>query len=180
MSTINADGEIVDTRTMRFKRVLPGPIERVWSFLTESDKRGKWLASGNMELRIGGRAELRFNHYELSPHKEPTPEPYKKYDGSLVFTWIVTQLDPPRLLALRWGEKAEDSEVTFELEPRGNDVLLTVTHRRLPDRGFMLSISAGWQTHLDILNDYLNSRTPQPFWSTHAHFQAEYDKRIPK
>jgi hypothetical protein len=27
-----------EARTMRFRRVLPGPIERVWAYLTESEK----------------------------------------------------------------------------------------------------------------------------------------------
>src|SRR5262245_18404599 len=26
-----------------FMRVLPGPIERVWAYLTEPEKRGKWF-----------------------------------------------------------------------------------------------------------------------------------------
>jgi len=54
--------------------VLPGPIERVWAYLMESEKRGKWLATGNMELRVGGRVELHFCHADLSPHAETPPE----------------------------------------------------------------------------------------------------------
>jgi len=41
-------GVLTEARTIRFQRLLPGPIERVWAFLTESDKRGRWLASGPM------------------------------------------------------------------------------------------------------------------------------------
>ena len=36
------------TQVVRFERLLPGPIERVWAYLTESDKRSLWLASGAM------------------------------------------------------------------------------------------------------------------------------------
>ena len=36
----------VSKDAVRFERLLPGPIERVWSYLTDSEKRGKWLASG--------------------------------------------------------------------------------------------------------------------------------------
>src|SRR5690606_7556689 len=49
-----ADGEIMDAHTVRFERVLPGPIERVWACLTEPEKRRTWLAGGTMELREGG------------------------------------------------------------------------------------------------------------------------------
>jgi uncharacterized protein YndB with AHSA1/START domain len=179
MSPLQADGEIIDARTVRFERLLPGPIERVWAYLTESEKRRKWLAAGDMDLRAGGRAALRFNRSELTPHKETTPEKYKKYDGSAIVYWEITRCDPPRLLSARWGENAEDSEVTFELQPRGSDVLLTVTHRRLPDRDMLVSVSGGWHIHLEILADHLNGRVPPPFWSTHASLAAEYEKRIP-
>jgi uncharacterized protein YndB with AHSA1/START domain len=179
MSTLQADGEILDAQTVRFERLLPGPIERVWVYLTESEKRRKWLAGGDMELRTGGHAELRFNHSELTPHKERPPEKYKGYDGGKVVVWTVTRCDAPRLLALRWGDKPDDSEVTFELEPRGRDVMLTVTHRRLGGREFVVNVGAGWQTHLGILDDHLNGRTPPPFWSVRAALETEYGKRIP-
>ena len=179
MSTLHANGEIIDRQTVRFERLLPGPIERVWAYLTESEKRRKWLASGDMDLRVGGRAALRFNHSELTPHKEVTPEKYRKYDGSTVVYWEITRCEPPRLLAARWGENAADSEVTFELEPRGNHVLLRVMHRRLADRDFMVSVAGGWHVHLDILADHLNGRVPPPFWATHARLAAEYGTRIP-
>ena len=80
---------------------------------------------------------------------------------------------------MKWGDKPEDSEVTFELEPRGREVLLTVTHRRLGSREFMVNVGAGWQTHLGILADHLHGRTPPPFWPTHSALEAEYGKRIP-
>src|SRR4030095_10901952 len=73
-------GVVVAPATIRFERVLPGPIERVWAYLTESEKRGKWFAPGQMELREGGRVELFFRHADLSPKKEPTPDRFKRYD----------------------------------------------------------------------------------------------------
>ena len=39
--------------TVRLECLLPGPIERVWRYLTESEARGQWLARGEMDLRVG-------------------------------------------------------------------------------------------------------------------------------
>ena len=64
-------GVVPEARTLRIRRVLPGPIERVWAYLTESEKRGRWLAAGPMELRVGGRVELTFRNTDLSAHAEP-------------------------------------------------------------------------------------------------------------
>jgi uncharacterized protein YndB with AHSA1/START domain len=171
-------GVVTEARTLRIRRVLPGPIERVWAYLTESDKRGRWLASGPMELQVGGRVELTFRNTELSPHAEPPPDKYRKYEGA-GFQGRVTRCEPPRLLSYTWGEGFEGSEVTFELTPQGEGVLLVLTHRRLPDRTTMVRVASGWHAHLEILLDRLSGQEPGPFWSTLARLEAEYEKRLP-
>jgi uncharacterized protein YndB with AHSA1/START domain len=174
-------GVITGSDTVRFERVLPGPIERVWAYLTESEKRGKWLAGGDMELRVGGRVELRFHHASLNAHAEPPPEQYKKYEAGHAHFGRVTQCDPPRLLSFIWDVEAPtSSEVTFALTPRGGDVLLVLTHRRLADRKALVDVSGGWHTHLGLLADNLAGVAPRPFWSTQGRFAAEYDGRIAK
>ena len=63
MSTIdtNADyGVVTEPATLTIQRLLPGPIERVWSYLTESDLRRKWLAAGDMEMSKGSGFELTY------------------------------------------------------------------------------------------------------------------------
>ena len=45
---MNNYGELLDESTVRFERMLPGPIERVWSFIVDSDKRKKWLCGGDI------------------------------------------------------------------------------------------------------------------------------------
>ena len=59
-------GVVTSPTSLCFTRVLPASVERVWAFLTESDKRGLWLATGDMELREGGGVTLRFVHADLS------------------------------------------------------------------------------------------------------------------
>lgn len=175
---MNEYGVVVEPGTVRFERVLPGPIERVWDYLTDSEKRGRWLASGPMDLREGGRVELRFRHADLSPTKEPTPERFKQFEDGDTLLGRITRCDPPRLLSYTWGEKPDDSEVTFELTPGEGEVLLVLTHRRLSDRAEMVSVAGGWHTHLAILADNLQGVEPRPFWSTHARVDQEYEKRF--
>jgi uncharacterized protein YndB with AHSA1/START domain len=172
-------GVVPAARTLRLERVLPGPIERVWAYLTESEKRGTWLASGPMELKVGGGVELTFRNTDLSGHPETPPERYRER-GCGVVRGRITRCEPPRLLAYTWdGGSGTPSEVTFELTPQGTDVRLVLTHRRLPDRTTMVSVASGWHSHVGILLDRLHGRDPQPFWSTLVHLEAAYEKRLP-
>ncbi|MBL7984768.1 MAG: SRPBCC domain-containing protein, partial [Flavobacteriales bacterium] len=70
-------GTLIAPNTIQFKRLLPGPIERVWAYLTESDKRSKWLASGSMDLRVGGEALFNWLHSYLDAAPGEAPERYK-------------------------------------------------------------------------------------------------------
>jgi uncharacterized protein YndB with AHSA1/START domain len=166
-------GEVREPETFRIERLLPGPIERVWSYLTEPEKRRRWFGPGPMELRAGGRVELQFRFSELSAEKTPPT----KGDECEV-PGRVTRCDPPRLLSYTWGGDPDPSEVTFELTLQGKDVLLVITHRRLGDRGRMVSVASGWHTHLGILTDLLNGAKPSPFWATKIRMEEEYGKRF--
>ena len=172
---MNEYGVVSEARTVRLERLLPGPIERVWAYLTDSRKRGKWFASGPMDLRVGGEVEFRFHHADLSAEKT-APEKFKKYECGHVMRGRITACEPPHLLSYTFGDAGE---VSFELSPRGNDVLLVLTHRELKDRAMMVSVASGWHSHLAILIDNLNGVAPRPFWTTHAKMEAEYETRIP-
>jgi uncharacterized protein YndB with AHSA1/START domain len=169
----DACGEITEPGTFRIERLLPGPIERVWSYLTEPEKRKRWFGAGPMELRAGGRVELQFRFSELSAEKTP---PIKADECQI--PGRVTRCDPPRLLSYTWGSEPDASEVTFELTPQGKDVLLVITHRRLGDRGMMVSVASGWHTHLGLLTDLLNEGQPRPFWATKIQLEEHYGKRF--
>lgn len=177
---MNDYGMIIEPGTLRIQRLLPGPIERVWAYLTESDKRAIWLAAGAMKLENGAPLELEFRNSDLAGEHEPPPAKYKQHGGCVSNRGHITCLFPPRLLSFTWAEQDQGrpSEVTFELTEQGSAVLLTVTHRRLANRDEMLSVAGGWHTHLDILLDRLHDRAPQPFWSTHARLEEEYRARL--
>ncbi len=165
---------------VKLERLLPAPMERVWAFLTESDKRGTWLARGKMDLRVGGEVEHIFDHATLSPTPETVPKKYEKYCGESRMLGHITAIDPPRLLAYSWAEgEAPDSEVTFELEAAGDQTRLIVTHRKLPDRQTMVGVSGGWHAHIGIMIHVLKGKSPPPFWATYMPLEDEYEKRLP-
>ncbi len=169
-------GQRIAPAEVRFERLLPGPVETVWEFLVDSEKRGQWLASGPMELKEGGAVELRFRHRDLSPHKVAPPERYREVDEKgHVSRERVLRVEPPRLLVISWGQ----SEVTFELIPEGRNVRLILTHRQFADRAEMVQTSGGWHTHLDMLVERANGRVPKAFWAVFGNIEQEYEERYP-
>lgn len=179
----NKYGIFKEPETIQFERLLAGPIDRVWAYLTESDKKGKWLAAGDVEPRVGGKVDLYFKHDNLSESDDPIPEKYKSMEDGAYSTGRITQWDPPRLLSYTWAEETgEESEVTFKLiSKENNKVLLILTHRRLgDDPTTLISVASGWHTHLGILADCLNGNEPQGFWKVHNRMEKEYEERIPE
>ncbi|WP_296600619.1 SRPBCC family protein [Phenylobacterium sp.] len=173
-ATRSAYGELLEPRTVRIERLLPGPIDRVWAYLTDSDLRAQWLAAGEMEARPGATVTFTWRNDDLSGGADERPEGMEA-EHSMACT--VIRAEAPRLLVLGWG--ASGSEVTFELEPRSAEVLLTLTHRKLSDRGQLLGVSAGWHAHLDLMVARLRGEAPPPFWSNWKRLRAQYDARIP-
>ena len=172
-ATPAAHGALTEPATLTIQRLLPGPVERVWAYLTESDLRRQWLAAGEMEMRVGAPFELVWRNDELTdtPGQRPPGFPDERRMQSRI-----VDLDPPRKLAIAWKGSGD---VSFELEPKGSEVLLTVTHRRLPDRATSLNVGAGWHMHLDILAARVTGQDPEPFWDGWSRLRNDYDRRIP-
>lgn len=173
-------GTIIEERTVRFERLLPGPIERVWEYLTDSEKRGTWLAFGEMDLRVGGKFEHVWRNNALSENDDPPPEKYADIAEEARMSGKILACDPPKLLSYTWEwGGGEPSEVTYELAEDGDRVRLTLTHRRLASRGEMVGVGSGWHAHLEVLAARLEGRKPEGFWRTHTRLEAEYEERIP-
>lgn len=170
---------LIAPRTVRIERLLPGPIERVWSFLTDSELRGRWLASGAMDREQDGAVELVFRNSGLTEGDIAPPAKYAEHAEESRLHGRILACEPPSLLVYTWGDKPDASEVRFELSVQGDEVRLLLTHSRLPNRGEILSVAGGWHTHLGILSDRLAGREPPGFWATIAQLETEYEKRIP-
>lgn len=165
--------------TVRIERLLPGPIERIWDYLTDPELRSCWLADGPMALREGGTVELLFRNSSLAPDDDPAPAKYAQVEHEARLSGTILACEPPHLLAYTWGDDEHASEVRFDLVPAGDEVRLTVTHRRLATREDAISVASGWHTHLGILLDRLHGRTPAGFWTTHTRLEAAYRERLP-
>jgi uncharacterized protein YndB with AHSA1/START domain len=172
-ATIDAYGALTEPETLTIQRLLPGPVERVWAYLTQSDLRARWLAAGEMELRVGAPVEFVWRNDELTDPPGRRPE---GSGGKNRLSSRITEVDPPRRLAFEWGDSGD---VVVELAPQGDGVLLTLTHRRLRDRAALLDVSSGWHAHLDILAARLAGRAPAPFWDEVRRLRQDYDRRLP-
>jgi len=172
-ATRGAFGVLTEPATLTVERRLPGPIERVWAYLTESDLRRQWLAAGEMELRVGAPFELVWRNDELTSPPGQRPQ---GMGAEHRMQARVLAVDPPRLLAFTFGTHGE---VSITLAPQGSDVLLTLVHRNLPDRASTLKIGAGWHTHLDVLVARASGTETEPFWDEWSRLHREYDRRVP-
>lgn len=176
MKSNDEHGKFTGPAELRIVRTLPGPIERIWEYLTDPEKRARWFAGGPMEQRVGGKMRLEFRHKNLAPDEIP-PEEYKEtHESGHGFDGTVTRCEPPRVLAFTFGSDAE-SVATFELTPQGKDVLLVLTHRSTGgDLPYMASFGAGWHTHFAHLIALLEDTPRPPFWAMHAQLKADYEK----
>ena len=176
LATLDAYGALIEPAALKLERLLPGPIERVWDYLTDSEKRARWFAGGPIELRPGGQVTLNFRHKNLVPDETPPEEYQKHHDPGSSMTGIVTRCEPPRLLAFTFGGDGE-SEARFELTPQGKDVLLVLTHRAWGgDLPFMADFGAGWHAHVAHLIALLEGAPRPPFWPLHTQLKAYYEK----
>ena len=86
----------------------------------------------------------------------------------------ILRCEPPRLLSYSFDD---DSDVTFELTPQGNAVLLVLTHRaRGEDIPSIPGYASGWHTHFALLTAILEGTPPPAFWAMHHRLKVEYAK----
>ena len=169
----SAYGQLVEPTVLKLERLLPGPVSRVWDYLTQSELRRQWLASGEMDLTPGTEFEFVWRNDELTDPPGARPEGMGAENS---MTCKILEVDPPRRLFISWGVQ---SDVLFELAEKGTDTLLTITHRRPPTRDVLLSVSAGWRAHVDVLEARLGGTKPAPHWDNWVRLRSEYDGRFP-
>jgi uncharacterized protein YndB with AHSA1/START domain len=170
----DAYAAVTEPATLTIRRLLPAPVERVWAYLTEAELRRRWLADGVMDLTQGAGFELVWRNDSLSTPSDPRPD---GFPAEHRMESRILEVRPPVRLVFSWGTAG--GSVAFDLTPSEGGTLLTVTHRRLAERDAMLSVSAGWHIHLDVLAARL-AETPLPsFWSGWKRLKDDYAARLP-
>jgi uncharacterized protein YndB with AHSA1/START domain len=169
----DAWGVLTDQATLTIRRVLPGPIERVWAHLTDSDLRRRWLAAGTMEPEVGAPFELVWRNDELTV---PPGERPPGFDAEHRMQSRIIAFEPPRRLSFAWQNSGDVTIALDELVD--GKVLLTLTHRRLPEGATTLNVAAGWHAHLDLLVACVASTKQLPFWDAWHRLRDAYAARL--
>ena len=132
---------------LRMERRLAHPPEKVWRALTTPADLAQWFpAEVRLDLRAGGEVRFVFAGGEAPEGKG-----------------VITDLDPPRLLAFTW----EGEHLRWELRPDGAGTVLTLEHT-LDDRYGAASFAAGWHTCIDAMDDLLAGRPVPPLAGAEA------------
>ena len=141
-------GEILDLPSVKFVRRMPGPIERVWSHITDTRLLPSWFGEDSrIEPRQGGAVRLMGGHIRGVVTQW---QPLRK----LIYTWNVFEPDDGPEAVSAYPE----SYPSFELEAHGGDVVLTFMHFPIPER-FIPQNAMGWHTMLDTLTAAVRGET---------------------
>jgi uncharacterized protein YndB with AHSA1/START domain len=126
--------------------------EQVWAALTDADITAQY-----------------WGHSNVSEWVEGSSWEHRRIDGTDIADIVGTVVtsDPPRRLVTTWAAPGEarpagPSRATFDIEPYGEIVRLTVTHENLADDSERLNAAAGWSAVLSNLKSLLETGTPLP------------------
>ena len=138
-------GEVSKVACLTFTRLLPGPIETVWDHLTDTKRLPSWFGEdSHIEPRAGGAVRLMGGHIRGVVTQWHPPR-------RLIYTWNVFEPDDPPNAVSEYPE----SYPSFDLESRGEKVLLTFRHVSVIGR-FVPQSAMGWHTMLDLLEAVLH------------------------
>jgi uncharacterized protein YndB with AHSA1/START domain/DNA-binding transcriptional ArsR family regulator len=138
-----AEDAMTDKPSFVYVTYIQSTPERVWDALTDPDLTARYWGHSNVsDWRAGSRWE------------------HVRTDGSGVSDGggEVVVADRPRALVLTWGT----SKVTFDIEPYGDIVRLTVSHGDLADDAEREGAAAGWAAVLSNLKSLLETGHPLP------------------
>jgi uncharacterized protein YndB with AHSA1/START domain/DNA-binding transcriptional ArsR family regulator len=126
--------------------------ERVWQALTDADLTAAYWGHSNVsDWHVGSAWE------------------HQRTDGTRIadVTGTVVESVPPTRLVTTWaapadGGPADPSRVSFDIEPYGGIVRLTVTHEDLAGEADRQAAAAGWPAVLSNLKSLIETGHPLP------------------
>jgi uncharacterized protein YndB with AHSA1/START domain len=168
------NGTILDVHTVEFKRLLPGPIEVAWDFLTKPELLKTWFAEVGLEPRVGGTVTVGFGKAGCSgggASVEGTVLEFRR-PHVFAFSWIKLRPQPDGSIM-----HSHEGEVRFELAEKGDRVLLTLLHSGLPTQE-LAGHSAGWHAYMDNLDSHIAGRGALDVMAIFHDLRPRYDERV--
>jgi uncharacterized protein YndB with AHSA1/START domain/DNA-binding transcriptional ArsR family regulator len=142
----------IDKPTVVYVTYIQSTPEKVWQALTDADLSAQYWGHSNVsDWQVGSRWE------------------HQRLDGTRTADVVgdVLESSPPRRLVTTWAgpneaRPAGPSRVTFDIEPHGDIVRLTVTHENLLDQAEHDESAAGWAAVMSNLKSLLETGHPLP------------------
>jgi uncharacterized protein YndB with AHSA1/START domain/DNA-binding transcriptional ArsR family regulator len=151
-----AEEDMSDRPTFVYVTYIHSTPQRVWEALTDADLTAEYWGHSNVsDWQIGSSWE------------------HQRTDGTAVADVVgtVVESEPPTRLVTTWAAPdadptTEPSQVTFDIEPYGDIVRLTVTHENLADEAERAGAAAGWAAVLSNLKSLIETghALPQAPW----------------
>lgn len=143
--------QLMSAPVVRLSRLLPALPEEVFAAWTDPESLRQWMCPGTttvaaveVEVRVGGRFCIVMRDEK----------------GDLTHAGEYREIRPPQRLVFTWRSNAtrnEETLVTVELYPRGDETELVLTHERLPDEPAVVKHTQGWRGIMEKLAMYLGS-----------------------
>ncbi len=128
---------------IRITKVLPATPEEVFAAWTDPMNLKEWMcpdamtvARVNVDVRVGGQFELVM----------------RGENSDMVHVGEYREVRPPHRLVFTWRSNAtlqQETLVTVELSPKGEQTELVLVHELLPDDHSAAQHSYGWQSILE-------------------------------
>ncbi len=153
---------------LRYERRLRHSPDKVWAAIATPAGVACWFAIPDMEMKAGGRYDLRFDH--------PVTDTWTEENRTEVHPNRVRVYDPPRVF-----EHTFDGAgiVRWELHPDGDGTWLVMTHHVPAEgAGSMTGYLSGWQQHLEGLEAAIAGRRTPWNWDGWRTLKAAYDEHL--
>jgi uncharacterized protein YndB with AHSA1/START domain/DNA-binding transcriptional ArsR family regulator len=151
-----AEEDMSDRPTFVYVIYIHSTPDRVWEALTDADLTAEYWGHSNVsDWQVGSSWE------------------HQRIDGTAVADVVGTVVEsaPPTRLVTTWAAPdaaptTEPSQVTFDIEPYGDIVRLTVTHENLAAEAERAGAAAGWAAVLSNLKSLIETghALPQAPW----------------
>lgn len=158
LSTVKrrAEDNMTDKPTFVYVTYIESTPETVWNALTDADLTAEYWGHSNVsDWQVGSNWE------------------HQRTDGSGIADVVgeVVESVAPKRLVTTWADPEDPSadgpsRVTFDIEPHGEIVRLTVTHENLANEDELDEAARGWSAVLSNLKSFIETghALPQAPW----------------